>query len=248
MTWYYVSNGQQAGPVEDTELQGLAASGAIVADTLVWRAGMPNWAQYRTLFPAAPPPGAVHCMQCGKGFAEDQTIPLGYGRACAACKPIVLQRIREGDVTVKSNQRFAGFWIRLVARMIDNVITSIAGYIFQIPMLAVMASMGSDPLKLNWWLFGSTAAFAVIMSIAAAGYYEAWFLVKKGATPGKMILGLKVVRARGGEFRWGLAWGRYFAHLLSGLTMYVGYMMAGWDEEKRSLHDRICDTRVVFWS
>lgn len=248
MTWYYVLNGQQAGPVEDSELQGLAAYGAITSDTLVWRAGMPNWAQYRTLFQAAPPPGAVPCMQCGKGFAEEQTIPLGYGRACATCKPIVLQRIREGDVTVKSNQRFAGFWIRLVARMIDNVITSIAGYIFQIPMLAVMASMGSDPAKLNWWLFGSTAAFAVIMSIVAAGYYEAWFLVKKGATPGKMILGLKVVRARGGEFRWGLAWGRYFAHLLSGLTMYVGYFMAGWDEEKRALHDRICDTRVVFGS
>lgn len=248
MTWYYVLNGQQAGPVEESALQGLAASGAIVADTLVWRAGMPNWAQYRTLFQMAPPPGAVRCMQCGKDFPEDQTIPLAYGRACALCKPTVLQRIREGDVSVKSNQRYAGFWIRVVARMIDGMITSVAGYIFQIPMVAVMATMGNNPANLNWWLFGGSAAFAVIMSLAAAGYYEAWFLVKKGATPGKMILGLKVVRARGGEFRWGLAWGRYFAYMLSSLTMYIGLLMAAWDDEKRTLHDRICDTRVVFGS
>jgi uncharacterized RDD family membrane protein YckC len=44
---------------------------------------------------------------------------------------------------------------------------------------------------------------------------------------------------------WSLAVGRYFAHMLSAFTLYIGYMMAGWDEEKRALHDRICDTRVV---
>jgi len=156
---------------------------------------------------------------------------------------MVLQRIREGLAPLTATKPFAGFWIRLVARMIDNTITSVAGYIFQIPMFVVLARSGQTGPDVGWLV--GTLAFAAILSIATAAYYEAWFLTKKGATPGKMILGLKVIRARGGTIGWGLGLGRYFAHMLSGLTLYIGYMMAGWDEEKRALHDRICDTRVV---
>jgi uncharacterized RDD family membrane protein YckC len=142
-----------------------------------------------------------------------------------------------------SSRRYAGFWIRLVARLIDNTITSIAGYIFQIPLLLVMARMDKKTPDLG--MLVGAAAVAVVMSLAASGYYEGWFLVNKGATPGKMVLGLKVIRARGGPMTWGVSIGRFFAHMLSAFTLYVGYMMAGWDEEKRALHDRVCDTRVV---
>jgi uncharacterized RDD family membrane protein YckC len=40
--------------------------------------------------------------------------------------------------------------------------------------------------------------------------------------------------------------GRYFSEMLSGMIMMIGYIMAGFDDEKRALHDRICNTRVVF--
>ena len=43
MKWYYVENGQQAGPVEDTEFPQLIQSGKLRAETLVWREGMANW-------------------------------------------------------------------------------------------------------------------------------------------------------------------------------------------------------------
>jgi uncharacterized RDD family membrane protein YckC len=66
-----------------------------------------------------------------------------------------------------------------------------------------------------------------------------------GATPGKMALGLKIVRPDGGPISAGRAVGRYFAEILSALTLMIGYMMAGWDSEKRALHDRIADTRVI---
>jgi hypothetical protein len=42
-----------------------------------------------------------------------------------------------------------------------------------------------------------------------------------------------------------LSVGRYFAKMLSSLTLLIGYIIAAFDEEKRSLHDRICNTRVV---
>ncbi|MBM3785199.1 MAG: RDD family protein [Acidobacteria bacterium] len=246
MTWYYVLNGQQAGPVDDSELQRLFADGTLNGEAPIWRAGMPQWAPLGSLFTLPPPPGYGQCLQCGNRFPPEQTIALAGGKVCAACKPVVVQRIREGDNRLKSNLRYAGFWIRFIARLIDSTITSIASYLFQIPMFIMIGLMGKNPKTEHMVWFGVATAFAIIMAIVAAGYYEAWFLVKKGATPGKLILGLQVVRARGGKISWGLGWGRYFAHMVSGITMYVGYMMAGWDDEKRALHDRICDTRVVF--
>ena len=241
MSWYYAVNGQQAGPVEDAELQRLAMAGAVTASTLVWRAGMEQWAPFSTL---APPVPTEPCQQCKQRFPQEHMIPLAGGLVCAGCKGTVLQRIREGLAPLAAAKPFAGFWIRLVARMIDNTITSIAGYVFQIPMFVVVARMDKQKGPDLPWLVG-TMALAVVLSLAAAAYYEAWFLVNKGATPGKMIVGLKVIRARGGPMTWSLAVGRYFAHMLSAFTLYIGYMMAGWDEEKRALHDRVCDTRVV---
>lgn len=241
MSWYYALNGQQAGPIEDAELQRLAGAGIVTAATLVWRTGMENWAPFGSLVPAVP---MEPCQQCKQRFPKDQLITLAGGPVCAGCKPTVLQRIREGLAPLTTGKPFAGFWIRLVARMIDNTITSIAGYLFQIPMLIVVARMDKEKGPDLPMLFG-TMALAVVLSLATAAYYEAWFLVNKGATPGKMIVGLKVIRARGGPMTWSLSIGRYFAHMLSAFTLYIGYMMAGWDEEKRALHDRICDTRVV---
>lgn len=248
MTWYYVANGAQAGPVDDAALQSLAAAGTVTPQTLVWRSGMDNWAPLASVFNAlaamAVPAATSQCLQCKRYFPPAQTIPLAGGQVCGACKALVLQRIREGQSPQFADRKYAGFWIRLVARMIDNTITSVISYIFQVPLLIITAGMGAGG-RPNLPLIMSAGAFAVICALAATGYYEAWFLKNKSATPGKMILGLKVIRARGGDISWGLAGGRYFAYLLGGLTLYFGYMMAGWDDEKRALHDRICDTRVV---
>jgi uncharacterized RDD family membrane protein YckC len=243
MSWYYAVNGQQAGPVEDAELQQMAMAGTVNASTLVWRAGMDTWTAFGSLVAAAPV-ATEPCLQCKGGFPAEQMIAMAGGKVCAACKPLLLQRIREGLAPLAAAKSYAGFWIRLVARLIDNTITAIAGYIFQIPMFIAFARIGKQGAADMPMLLG-TAAIAVVLSLAAAAYYEAWFLVKKGATPGKMILGLKVIRARGGTITWRLAIGRYFAYMMSGLLLYFGYFMAGWDEEKRALHDRICDTRVV---
>jgi hypothetical protein len=49
----------------------------------------------------------------------------------------------------------------------------------------------------------------------------------------------------GSNLSYGRSAGRHFAKYISGLTLWIGYIMAGVDEEKRSLHDRICDTRVI---
>ena len=99
MNWYYVLNGQQAGPVSDAQLEELTRSGTIRADTLVWREGMANWQSLRAVRSPAPPPilqTGMTCVECGRAFPSDEVIMLNRSWVCAGCKPQFLQRLREG--------------------------------------------------------------------------------------------------------------------------------------------------------
>ena len=60
-----------------------------------------------------------------------------------------------------------------------------------------------------------------------------------------MAFGLKVVLPDGGRVTYWRAFGRHFAEMVSAFTLAIGYIMAGFDSQKRSLHDRICSTRVI---
>jgi uncharacterized RDD family membrane protein YckC len=77
--------------------------------------------------------------------------------------------------------------------------------------------------------------------------YEIFFLGKYGATPGKMACKIRVVTGEGDSITYGRAAGRAFAERLSGLICYIGYLMVAFDSsQKRALHDRICNTRVIY--
>lgn len=64
-------------------------------------------------------------------------------------------------------------------------------------------------------------------------------------TIGKYLMGLYVVRPDGSRVGPGRALARYFAYLLSALLLFVGFIMVGLRQDKRGLHDLICDTVVV---
>jgi len=101
MNWYYVSGNEQKGPVEQPDFDRLVQSGDISSSTLVWREGMADWKEYSEIStPASPPPSitsrGVVCSVCQQSFPLEQTIRLDNCFVCAGCKPIALQRIREG--------------------------------------------------------------------------------------------------------------------------------------------------------
>jgi hypothetical protein len=114
MLWYYVEAGKQAGPVEEAVLEEFFRTGRVQADTLVWREGMANWQPYRdakpTPVPGASPPlaappmagsavpaaGEVVCAECGKIFPKDNVIQYGTLSVCSGCKPVFVQKLKEG--------------------------------------------------------------------------------------------------------------------------------------------------------
>ena len=147
--------------------------------------------------------------------------------------------------------RYGGFWLRFVARILDSIIVGIASAIIRIPLALPFLTGG---LRVGENESGLPVALPAIFAIAGLGFliqlalglgYEMYFLSTRGATPGKMALGLKVVRNDGGPISLGLAAGRYFATFLSSLTLLIGYIIAAFDDQKRSLHDRICGTLVI---
>lgn len=248
MSWYYAVGQEQKGPVTEEQLQALAKDGAITGETLVWREGLADWQPYRVVSGgaaasgsapgAAAPAGGVVCAECGKSFAADEVVRFGDRFVCAACKPTFVQRMQEGAV-IAGALDYASFGVRFGAKILDGLILWVVntGIGF-----ALGLSMGLGGAKEpNFVVIGVTVLIQLVINFG----YGTFFLGKFGATPGKMACKIKVVRADGSPLTYGRACGRVFAEILSGLICYIGYIMAGFDEEKRSLHDRICDTRVI---
>jgi hypothetical protein len=107
MEWYYALNDQRMGPVSESEFLRLIANGEVRPETLVWREGMTEWQPCREVAPPTPSPAAM-CSDCGAMFPENELITIDGGRVCAACKPVFLQRLREGVDTAEPADRLLG--------------------------------------------------------------------------------------------------------------------------------------------
>lgn len=235
MDWYYSENGERRGPVTEAALLEMSQGGRLLADTLVWRDGWTDWRPFSQSGLTGGAAGTAACVECGKIFPTGEMIEYEGSWVCGTCKPVFFQKIKEGVVTAGGLQ-YAGFWIRFLAKIIDNVILQI---VF-IPLRFLVPADPQDPEQLMRYAF---ITVGVSMGFTAA--YQIVCVGKWGATIGKMALRLKIVRPNGARVSYARACGRYFAELLSSLILLIGYIMAAFDDQKRSLHDRICDTRVI---
>lgn len=258
MQWYYTEAGQRHGPLTEEQLQGLVAEGTVKEDTMVWNETMEDWSpfgdhaqrlaesllttvglQQEAVGEAATE--TTQCNHCGKYFPPDEVIELQGTHVCAECKPLFMQQLREG-VAVPGIMEYGGFWIRFAAKFLDGIILGVANMAISMGGMAIIASALASRSE-SGMMVGQFVLWILQMAVSMS--YTALFLGKYGATPGKMACKLKVIRSDGASLTYGRGIGRYFGEMLSGLTLYIGYIMAGFDDEKRSLHDRVCDTRVV---
>ena len=250
--WYYADGGRQVGPMGEGDIERLAKAGKITSKTLVWRSGMTDWQEYgkvkapRVGAPAVSPRmagvtplvGQSVCSECGKAFPQEDMIPYGDAWVCALCKPIFVQKLKEG-VSLSGAMEYGGFWIRLGAKFIDWIIITVV-------MVALYAVAG--PMMVSTRNPSSLLAIQgllMLLQFAIPVAYATWFLGRFAATIGKMACGLKVVTAEGGRVTYARALGRCLAEIISQIILYIGYIIAASDDEKRTLHDRICNTRVV---
>ena len=190
-------------------------------------------------------PEAIHCAGCGQSFPADEVIPINGQWICAGCKPLALQKLREG-VDSPTTRRYAGFWIRFAAKLIDGAALFLVNLLVGLCIQGAFAALGTatNDASVTASFVGMGVTLLVQLLIGLG--YTVFFLGRFAATPGKMACGLVVVRPDGSVLTYGRAAGRHFADLLSSLTLCIGYLIAAFDLEKRALHDHLCDTRVVY--
>lgn len=252
MAWYYAQGEERIGPLTDAAFQQMVQQGTIHAETLVWREGMQNWAPYGTVSapaPAGPTPSSrdyqtspmTVCSSCGRTVSSEEVIEYQGSYVCGICKPIFFQQLKEGGL-VGGAMDYAGFWIRAGAAIIDGIILFVPNMIISLVINVFAASMSSDTANPA---IGLLIALLYLLSIAIPMAYETYFIGKMGQTPGKMVCGIKVVRSDGDSLTYLRAFGRHWAKYLSYLICYIGVIIVAFDDEKRGLHDHICDTRVI---
>jgi uncharacterized RDD family membrane protein YckC len=134
---------------------------------------------------------------------------------------------------------YAGFWIRVGAKIIDWIILSVVNTVITAIWGFVAVSSAGTPHAV------ASMIVSYILQTAVSAAYTTWFLGKYGATPGKMACKIQVITSDGGNVNYLRAFARHFAEWISGIIIGIGYIMVAFDNEKRALHDRICDTRVI---
>jgi len=138
--------------------------------------------------------------------------------------------------------RAAGFFPRLAAYVLDRLIL---GVVLLVPRLTVLASRFRGDTLSRAVLFRFSAGDILLWALAAA--YFVLFTAFTGSTLGKKAMKLTVVTKEGGRPDFMTVLSREtFARYLSGVILCLGYLLCLIDPENGALHDRICDTRVVY--
>jgi len=135
--------------------------------------------------------------------------------------------------------QYAGFWVRMGASIIDSLLE----LIIIVPLLILIYGLDYYTAEKANFLAGP-ADFLIswVFPIVAV----VWFWVKLQATPGKMLVSLKVVDARTGKaLSVGQAIGRYFAYFLSMIPLGLGFIWIAFDSKKQGWHDKLAGTVVI---
>jgi len=139
---------------------------------------------------------------------------------------------------------YGGFWIRFVAYVIDaillNVVFGVIGAIVGISMFP------ADPANMDPEVFISQmGSFQLVALVVTWLYFALMESSPRGATVGKMVLGLRVVDEQGNRISFLRATGRFFAKVVSSIILFIGFLMIAFTDRKRGLHDIMAGTLVV---
>jgi uncharacterized RDD family membrane protein YckC len=171
----------------------------------------------------------------------------------------------------------AGWWLRVAAYVLDALVLGLVAGLLALPWISdayhVYRDWFDDVLKSSEaGSTGSTVdtgqlqrdllrplAFIVGIQLAVGFCYHVGFLMWKQATPGKLLVGLRVrLRERPGPMPFGtvaLRWLSQFGVGILGLIPFVGsltslytlldHLWPLWDDKKQAIHDKVAQTNVV---
>lgn len=186
----------------------------------------------------------MFCSKCGATVPEAAAV-------CPACGQPTGGVATPVYAAAAPRVIFAGFWLRFVAWIIDRLVMQVVSSFVLFPIFGFSAMHGIlrgirperpedfAPMFVGLWR-------AVLVGIVIDWLYYA--LMESSAwqgTLGKKALGLRVTDLQGNRVTFGRATGRFFARIVSSLTLLIGYIIAGFTEKKQALHDILAGCLVI---
>jgi uncharacterized RDD family membrane protein YckC len=207
----------------------------------------------------------MFCPKCGTQLADDAAFCTSCGQAIqrtpnatypssAAPPPLQPQAIEQQPAqnvwqTQAPSQpvAYAGFWLRLVAYIIDAIILGMAGVIAFFPLFRanIHAFTTQNPWEVYTSMSGPLFAIRLLALMLGWIYYASMESSSWQATLGKKILGLSVTDLAGNRITFARASGRFFGKILSGMILGIGFLMAGFTARKQALHDILAGCLVL---
>ena|SRR3989344_6723183 len=141
----------------------------------------------------------------------------------------------------KKQIQYAGFWIRLAAKLIDLFILAL---LLALPfyLLNFLATGSPIPKELPTFVYIYIFLWFIIFIL-----YDIYFIKKYNATPGKMIMRIKVVKADNSSVTWATSIVRWIIYKLGSgwWVLFLGVLWIIWDEKKQGWHDKVANTYVI---
>ncbi|WP_373083123.1 RDD family protein [Zhongshania sp.] len=151
----------------------------------------------------------------------------------------------------EASLEYAGFWVRVWASIIDTVLFGL----LLVPIFALTmgdaqwSSIERDGMHASTMSFQSmsmTGAVSVLLNYILPALVIIVFWVYKSATPGKLLLKIKIVDAKTGAkpaaWQWLI---RYIGYYVSAFVFMLGFIWVGLDRRKQGWHDKLAGTVVI---
>jgi uncharacterized RDD family membrane protein YckC len=145
---------------------------------------------------------------------------------------------------------YGGFWRRAIAFLTDAIILYTISITFFISwILITYPDLGSFESLLT---SGTTTTIFIKVLVPYYGIsillnmtYFTYYHGTIGQTPGKKLLGLKVIQTTGKQMTLGTAFLRWVGYIISKLVFYLGFIWIIFDGRKQGWHDKIAGTYVI---
>ncbi len=194
--------------------------------------------------------GIATAMRPG-GLAPAQTsepaTPEAGPHAAKTISAVVLPEVSAGAATPADPAWLpkGGFWLRGVAFLADvGLVAALAaaGGILVGGAVQIGGVFSSAPqADLDWLEWVAETLFSMLIDVCYFTLFVGW----RGQTPGKMLLGLKIIRISGEEVGYARALLRWFGQGLGLLLLGLGFLMVAFSRQKQGLHDKLAGTYVI---
>lgn len=135
-----------------------------------------------------------------------------------------------------NNVNYAGFWIRVVATIIDTLWLTPLLFLFMYTAFGSNLFSIENPPSATDNIISNVIWIVVVLAL--------W--IKFASTPGKMLFGMKIVDAKThDEVPAGRLLLRYIGYFISMIPLFLGIFWVGWDKKKQGWHDKIAGTVVI---